>query len=75
MQSFLQFSALTAALVACLAILPEDTPTPTPYEPTDNPAQRVREYIRGERDTLDESDLYAPSVPEPLRRAALNLAN
>ena len=73
MKSFLQFLAITAALAACLAMTPEDMPTPTPYEPADNPAQRVREYIRGDRDTLDESDLYAPSVPEPLRRAAKNL--
>jgi len=70
MKTFLQFSALTAALAACLATTPEDMPTPAPYDPTDNPAQRVRDYIRGDRDTLDESDLYAPSVPEPLRKAA-----
>jgi hypothetical protein len=68
MKSFFQFSAITAALAACLAILPEDTPTP--YEPSSDPAQRVRDYIRGDRDTLDESDLYSPTVPEPLRSAA-----
>jgi len=70
MKSFLHFLTITAALAACLAILPEDTPTPTPYEPSSDPAQRVREYIRGERDTLDESDLHSPTVPEPLRNAA-----
>jgi hypothetical protein len=70
MKSFLHFLTITAALAACLAILPDDIPTPTPYEPTADPAQRVRDYIRGERDTLDESDLNAPSVPEPLRKAA-----
>jgi hypothetical protein len=69
MKTFLQFSALTAALAACLAIVP-DMPTPTPYDPTDNPAQRVRDYIRGERTTLDDADLHAPNVPEPLRKAA-----
>jgi hypothetical protein len=72
MKSLLHFLAITAALAACLAMTP-DMPTPTPYEPTDNPAQRVREYIRGDRDTLDESDLYSPNVPEPLRNAAKNL--
>jgi len=72
MKSLFQFLAITAALAACLAMTP-DMPTPAPYEPTDNPAQRVQDYIRGDRDTLDESDLYAPSVPEPLRRAAKNL--
>lgn len=65
--------AIFAAIIGSLALLPEDMPTPTPYEPTDNPAQRVREFIRGGRDTLEDADLYAPSVPEPLRKAAKNL--
>ena len=69
MKSFLHFLTITAALAACLAMTP-DTPTPTPYEPTNDPAQRVREYIQGERTTLDDADLHAPSVPEPLRKAA-----
>jgi hypothetical protein len=73
MKTFLQFSALTAALAACLAMTPDDMPTPAPYEPTDNPAQRVREYIRWEQDTLDESDLHSPNVPDSLHRAALDL--
>jgi hypothetical protein len=72
MKTFFQFLAITAALAACLAIVP-DMPTPTPYEPTDNPAQRVREFVRGERDTVNEADLYSPNVPEPLRNAAKNL--
>ena len=72
MKTFFQFLALVSGFALCLAILP-DVPTPTPYEPTDNPAQRVREFIRGERDTVNEADLHAPSVPYSLRRAALNL--
>jgi hypothetical protein len=62
------------AVIASLALLlSDDFPAPTPYEPTDNPAQRVHEFIRGERDSIDEADLHAPSVPNSLRRAALNL--
>jgi len=61
--------ATIAALASAIAMIP-DMPTPTPYEPTDNPAQRVREFVRGERSTVEEADLYAPSVPEPLRNAA-----
>lgn len=63
--------AIFAAVIGSLAILPEDMPTP--YEPTDNPAQRVREFVRGDRATLDDADLYAPSVSEPLRKAAQQL--
>jgi len=62
--------ALLATIISCIILLPEDIPTPTPYEPTDNATQRVQEFIRGDRDTLDESDLYSPTVPEPLRSAA-----
>lgn len=62
-----------AAIAACLALLPEDMPTALPYQPTDNPSQRVREFIRGERSMIDEADLLSPSVPEPLRKAAQNL--
>ena len=62
-----------AAIAAGLALLPEDMPTPTPYEPTDNPSQRVREFVRGDRAMIDEADLFAPSVPEPLRKTAQNL--
>jgi hypothetical protein len=72
MRTFLQFSAITAALAACIAMTP-DMPTPAPYEPPDNSAQRVREFVRGERNNVDEADLCAPSVPEPLRAAAQNL--
>lgn len=65
--------AIFATIIGSLAILPEDMPTPAPYEPTGNPSQRVREFIHGDRATLDDADLYAPSVPEPLRKAAQNL--
>lgn len=65
--------AILGAIIGSLALLPEDMPTPTPYEPTDNPAQRVREFLQGDRSTLDDADLFAPSVPEPLRKAAQQL--
>jgi len=61
------------AIAAGLALLPEDMPTAAPYEPTEHPSQRVREFIRGDRTTLEEADLYAPSVSESLRTAARNL--
>jgi len=65
--------ALFTAIIGSLALLPEDMPTATPYEPTDNPSQRVREFIRGERSMIDEANLFAPSVSESLRKAAQNL--
>jgi len=65
--------ALLATIISCVILLPEDIPTPTPYEPTGNATQRVQEFIRGERDTLDESDLHSPTVPAPLRHAAQQL--
>lgn len=62
------------AIIASLALLlSDDFPAPIPYEPTDNPSQRVLEFIQGERDTVEESDLYAPTVPESLRKTALKL--
>jgi hypothetical protein len=63
---------LTAIAIG-FSLLPEDMPTASPYEPTDNPSQRVREFIRGDRSMIDEADLFAPSVPESLRTAAQNL--
>jgi hypothetical protein len=75
MKSFLQFLAILSGIALSLAILPEDTPTPIPYEPTGDPVTRVRDFIRGDRSTIDEADLYSPTVPESLRRAAINLAN
>jgi len=64
------------AIIASIAILlTDDFPAPIPYEPTGDPAQRVREFIRGEHATVNEADLHSPTVPESLRRAALNLAH
>jgi hypothetical protein len=52
-----------------------DMPIAAPYEPTDNPAQRVGEFIRGERQTIEEADLHSPNVPAYLRNAALEMLN
>ena len=65
--------ATIATIAAGFALLPDDMPTAAAYEPTDNPSQRVREFIRGDRSMIDEADLFAPSVPEPLRNAAKKL--
>jgi hypothetical protein len=73
MKTFFQFLTFLAGFTLCLAILP-DVPTPVPYEPTGDPSQRVSEFIRGERSTIDDADLHSPNVPESLRKAALNLA-
>ena len=71
--NLLKALALFTAIIGSLALLPEDMPTAAPYEPTDNPSQRVREFIQGDRTTLDESDLNSPSVPESLKNAAKQL--
>jgi hypothetical protein len=75
MKSLAHLLATVAALAGLSLCLPPDMPAPVPYEPTSNPAQRVREFIRGDRNTLDEADLYSPNTPPELRRAALNLAD
>jgi hypothetical protein len=75
MKSLAHLLTATAIIAGALLCLPEDLPAPAPYEPTDNPAQRVREFLRGDRAHLEEADLFSPSVPEELRRAALNLAD
>lgn len=67
--------ATLAGLAGLSLCLPPDAPAPVPYEPTSNPAERVREFIRGDRSHLEEADLYSPSVPEELRRAAQLLAD
>lgn len=61
------------AIAAGLALLPEDMPTPAQYAPTGNPSQRVREFIQGDRSTLDDADLHSLSVSKPLRKAAQQL--
>lgn len=58
------------ALVGLVIIGLNEPPMPIPYEPTGNPAGRVQEFIRGDRDTIDESDLFSPSVSPSLRKAA-----
>jgi hypothetical protein len=63
-----------AAFFGMLALCP-DMPTPAPYEPTHDAAARVREFVRGERDTLEEADLYSESVSPELRRAAQLILN
>lgn len=69
--------AAAAAIAAAFLFLHrlEDTPPPVPYEPPTDAAARVRAFIHGDADHVEEADLYAPTVPEPLRRAALNLSN
>jgi hypothetical protein len=47
-------------------------PAAVPYEPGDS-AARVRAFVRGDLDHVDEADLHAPSVSPSLRKAALNL--
>jgi hypothetical protein len=68
-------AGLTLATMAGLEyILPtkaDEAQALTPYEPG-NAAEKVREYIRGERSHIDEADLYAPGVSEELRNAALD---
>jgi len=62
-----------AALALTLAALhyADDAPIPAPYEPGDSEA-RVRAFIVGDIDYLDEADLYSPTVSDGLRAAAIN---
>jgi hypothetical protein len=65
-------STLTALALTLAALhFAEDAPMPIPYEPGD-PEARVRAYIVGDIDYLDEADLYSPSVSDGLRAAAIN---
>jgi hypothetical protein len=61
------------ALVITLSALhyADDAPMPIPYEPGD-PEARVRAFIVGDTDHIDEADLYSPSVSDGLRAAAIN---
>lgn len=65
-------TAVVLALFGALNLM-EDTPAPVPYEPTSDSAARVRAFVHGDMSTVDEADLYAPSVSPQLRQAALNL--
>ena len=68
-------AGLTLAIMAGLDhIMPtkaDEAQALTPYEPG-NAADKVREFIRGERSHIDDADLYAPTVSEALRTAALD---
>jgi hypothetical protein len=61
------------ALAITLAALhyADNAPIPVPYEPGDSEA-RVRAFIVGDIDYLDEADLYSPTVSDGLRAAAIN---
>jgi hypothetical protein len=65
-------STLTALALTLAALhYADDAPIPVPYEPGD-PEARVRAYIVGDIDYLDEADLYSPTVSDGLRAAAIN---
>jgi hypothetical protein len=65
-------STLTALALTFAALhYAEDAPMPIPYEPG-NAEARVRAYIVGDLDHLDEADLYSPTVSDGLRAAAIN---
>lgn len=72
MKTTITTTAVVLALFGALHLM-EDTPAPVPYEPTSDSAARVRAFVHGDMSTVDEADLYAPSVSPELRRAALNL--
>jgi hypothetical protein len=63
---------LTAIVIILAALhFADDAPIPVPYEPGDSEA-RVRAFIVGEIDHIDESDLYSPTVSDGLRNAAID---
>jgi hypothetical protein len=63
---------ITAIAITLAALhYADDAPMPIPYEPGDSEA-RVRAYIVGDIDYLDDADLYSPSVSDGLRAAAIN---
>ena len=65
-------STLTAIVITLAALhFAEDAPTPIPYEPGD-PEARVRAFIVGDIDYIDEADLYNPNVSDGLRAAAID---
>jgi hypothetical protein len=72
MKTTITTTAVVLALFGVLHLM-EDTPAPMPYEPTSDSAARVRAFVHGDMSTVDEADLYAPSVTPQLRQAALNL--
>jgi hypothetical protein len=65
-------STLTALVITLAALhFAEDAPTPIPYEPGDA-EERVRAYIVGDIDYINETDLYSPTVSDGLRAAAID---
>jgi len=65
-------STLTALAITLSALhFAEDAPIPVPYEPGDSEA-RVRAFIVGDTDHIDEADLYSPTVSDGLRAAAID---
>jgi hypothetical protein len=65
-------STLAALAITVTALhYADDAPIPVPYEPGDSEA-RVRAYIVGDIDYLDEADLYSPNVSDGLRAAAID---
>lgn len=65
-------STITALVITLAALhYAEDAPMPIPYEPGD-PEARVRAFIVGDLDHLDEADLYSPTVSDGLRAAAID---
>jgi len=78
--------ALTPAVMAGLDyIMPKNTGrtatpdqlrefyTPRDYTPPADSAARVRAFVRGDLDHVEDADLHAESVSPSLRKAALNL--
>ena len=77
------FLTITCLVALSLLINPQPT-TVSPEHVTKTAEQtaeqtssvsRVREFLRGERDYVDEEDLYSPSVPAELREAAIIYAD
>ena len=69
MKTLYTITAITITLAALH--FANDTPIPVPYEPSDSEA-RVRAFIVGETDHIDEADLYSPTVSDGLRDAAID---
>ena len=69
MKTLYTITAITITLTALHLV--KDAPMPIPYEPGDSEA-RVRAFIVGEIDHIDESDLYSPTVSDGLRSAAID---